>query len=184
MKIEDDFLDQREFDKLQTLMMGALLDWHYADGIDFGVLDSDGKIIYPNEVDKNKFQFAHIFYFQQAPSSPFCENLAPMIDKLNALSLFRIKANLLTKTPNIIENAFHVDMTEVPEEKAKQLTISIFYVNTNNGYTEFEDGTKVESVANRLITFPANLRHRGTSCTDEKRRIVINFNYFSRHLIK
>ena len=51
-------------------------------------------------------------------------------------------------------------------------------MNTNDGYTEFEDGTKVESVANRLVTFPANLKHTGTSCTDEKTRIVINFNYF------
>jgi len=53
------------------------------------------------------------------------------------------------------------------------------YVNTNNGYTKFEDGTKVESVANRLVTFPANMKHKGTSCTDEKIRVVINFNYFT-----
>ena len=64
------------------------------------------------------------------------------------------------------------------EEKQKQWTTSIFYVNTNNGYTKFEDGTKVESVANRMITFPSNMKHTGTSCTDEKKRIVINFNYY------
>ena len=50
-------------------------------------------------------------------------------------------------------------------------------MNTNNGYTKFEDGTKVESVANRLVTFPASMMHTGTSCTDKKIRIVINFNY-------
>ena len=65
------------------------------------------------------------------------------------------------------------------EEKLKQWTTSIFYVNTNNGYTEFEDGTKVESVENRLVTFSLNMKHRGTSCTDEKTRVVINFNYFA-----
>ena len=63
-------------------------------------------------------------------------------------------------------------------EKLKQWTTSIFYVNTNNGYTKFEDGTKVESVANRMLTFPANMKHIGTSCTDEQTRVVINFNYF------
>ena len=66
------------------------------------------------------------------------------------------------------------------EEKLKQWTTSIFYMNTNNGYTIFENGTKVESVANRMITFPANIKHTGTSCTDEKTRVVINFNYFSQ----
>ena len=40
------------------------------------------------------------------------------------------------------------------------------------------ENTKVKSVANRLVTFPAGLRHRGTSCTDEKIRVVINFDYF------
>ena len=43
--------------------------------------------------------------------------------------------------------------------------------------TIFEDGKKVESVANRMLTFPANMKHTGTSCTDEKTRVVINFNY-------
>ena len=69
-------------------------------------------------------------------------------------------------------------MLNVLEEKLKQLTTSIFYVNTNNGYTKFEDGTKVESVANRMVIFPSNMKHIGTSCTDEKTRVVINFNYF------
>ena len=60
----------------------------------------------------------------------------------------------------------------------KQSTTSIFYMNTNNGYTKFEDGTKIESVANRLVSFPSNMKHKGTSCTDEKTRVVINFNHF------
>ena len=69
-------------------------------------------------------------------------------------------------------------MDDVPEEKLKQWTTSIFYINTNDGYTKFEDGTKIESIANRMITFPANINHTGTSCTDEQTRVVINFNYF------
>ena len=58
-------------------------------------------------------------------------------------------------------------------------TTSIFYMNTNNGYTEFENGAKVESVENRMVVFPAEMKHRGTSCTDKKIRVVINFNYFT-----
>ena len=153
MKILDNFLDQEKFDELRTIMMGSNIDWHYSDGIDFGVKDSAGKITWPNEVDRDKFQFAHMFYVNFAPNSPFCAHLGPITEIIDPISLWRIKANLLTKTPNIIENAFHVDMTGVSEEKVKQLTTSIFYVNTNNGYTEFEDGTKVESVANRMVIF-------------------------------
>jgi hypothetical protein len=58
-------------------------------------------------------------------------------------------------------------------------TTLILYMNTNNGYTEFEDGMKVESVANRIVSFPEETKHRGTSCTDEKIRMVINFNFLT-----
>ena len=168
MKIEDNFLEQKEFDKLQVLMMVDNFAWYYKP-----------TIVHQDDVnDVNKFQFVHMFYYNFAPCSPFIEKLQSILEKIQPTSLLRIKANLLTKTSNIIENKFHIDMMEVSEEKVKQLTTSIFYVNTNNGYTEFEDGTKVESVANRIVTFPSNMRHTGTSCTDEKARVVINFNYF------
>ena len=55
---------------------------------------------------------------------------------------------------------------------------SILYLNTNNGYTEFENGTKVESIKNRLIKFPLSYRHTGTTCTNQPFRSVINFTYF------
>ena len=52
-------------------------------------------------------------------------------------------------------------------------------MNTNDGYTLFEDGTKVESVMNRLVTFPYTMKHAGTTCTNSPFRMVINFNYVS-----
>jgi len=69
-------------------------------------------------------------------------------------------------------------MEFLPEHKLNFWTTSIFHVNTNNGYTEFEDGTRVESVANRMVTFPTTMKYRNTSCSDSKTRITINFNYF------
>ena len=63
------------------------------------------------------------------------------------------------------------------EDVAAQWTTSILYINTNNGYTELESGEIIESIANRLVTFPANTRHRTITQTDEQTRILINFNY-------
>ena len=168
MKIEDNFLDQEKFDELQTLMMGDNFARYYKPYID-----------YPSEKEKG-FQFTHMFYQEDASNSEYFKNLTSILDKINLMSLWRIKANLLTRTSNIVENSFHVDNLDISEEKLNQWTTSIFYINTNNGYTKFEDGTKVESVANRMVTFPANIKHTGTSCTDKKTRIIINFNYFSK----
>ena len=166
MKIEDNFLEQKDFDELQTSMMGNQFPWYYSNVVDY-------------EGQKDKFMFFHLFWMDGAPRSHDYNLIIPIIQKVQPMAFWRIKSNLLTKTPTIVENEFHVDIGDTSKEKSKQWTTSIFYINTNNGYTKFEDGTKVESVANRFVTFPSNIKHTGTSCTDEKTRIVINFNYFT-----
>ena len=55
-------------------------------------------------------------------------------------------------------------------------TTAILYLNTNDGYTLFEDGRQVARVANRLVLFDASLRHTGVSCTDAPERLVLNLN--------
>jgi len=177
MKVVDDFLKQNDFDFLQSQLIGQdqiEFPWFYSDSID-----------HLGE-EKNKFQFTHTFYNSNRPTSSFFREFESIFEKVyNQGILARAKANLLTRTQKIIENTFHTDFDVIwrsgyptkPNDNVKQITTAILYVNTNNGYTKFEDGTKVESVANRLVTFPANIKHKGTSCTDEKIRVVINFNY-------
>ena len=58
-----------------------------------------------------------------------------------------------------------------------QCKTCVFYLNTNDGYTMFKDGTKVESVENRLVLFDSQTQHCGTSCTDKRKRVVLNINY-------
>ena len=165
MKIEDNLLEQKKFDEIQTAMMREDFPWFFNDDIDY-------------KGQKDRFQFTHLFYADNSPRSTFVDLINPILKIIEPISLWRIKANLLTITPNIVENDFHIDMGGISNKKLKQWTTSIFYVNTNDGYTKFEDDTKVESVANRMVTFPSNMKHTGTSCTDEKTRVLINFNYF------
>ena len=106
------------------------------------------------------------------------EHLECLLQKIELISIMKIRADLLTRLPSIVEFPLHTDMEQLPEETQKQWITSIFYVNTNDGYTMFEDGTKVESVANRMLSFPANMKHTGTSCTNIQTRILINFNYY------
>ena len=186
VKIEDNFLEQKKFDRLQNILMTKRMPrsskppipripWYYITPIVYMEDDDD--------VDgSNKdFQFVHTFYDDLQPTSQLFPEGFPILEKLKVAALFRIKANLRTRASEISESPFHVDI-QYSEEKLKQLLTSIFYINSNNGYTKFEDGTKVESVANRLVTFSTNMKHCGTSCTDKKTRIVINFNYFSKDL--
>lgn len=165
MQIKDNFLQSHELEHLQSVLLGCNFPWYY-----------NYFIVHKDKDSTQDFQFVHTFYradpigFQDVHSSAF-QMLHPIIQLLDIKSLIRIKANLRSKieTPNI--PVYHTDYKY-------DSTTSIFYVNTNNGYTIFEDGTKVESVENRIVTFPANTLHTGVSQTDEKARVVINLNYF------
>ena len=88
--------------------------------------------------------------------------------------VIRIKANKTFKKKENIESAMHTDVTRKDDEKFKT---AVFYCNSNNGSTMFENGKKVESIANRAVVFDGRTLHCGVDCTDSLRRVVINFNY-------
>ena len=91
--------------------------------------------------------------------------------------------NLTPRFPESYTYMFHSDLEhDFEEDVASHWTTAILYINTNNGYTEFENGEKVESVANRVVMFPSNTKHRGITQTDEQTRILINFNFLKRKI--
>ena len=95
--------------------------------------------------------------------------MQPVFKGLNASSVIRCKANLTVRTEEPQLNDFHIDFPNC--------ITAILYMNTNNGYTIFRDGTRIDSESNRLVVFDSNLEHAGVTCTDTNRRVVINFNF-------
>lgn len=165
MKVIDNFLDKKDFENIRDVMMSPWFAWYYNDGV-----------TYSNEKHKkNNFQFTHSFYYKNEKSNRF-NLLQPLLNKLEPIVLARIKANLGTKTEKHIKFGYHVDY------KDSKLTTAIFYLNDNNGYTEFKRGEKIKSKANRFVEFASDLFHQGVSQTDTKIRVAINFNYFKNVL--
>ena len=166
IKVEDNFLRQGEFETLKEWFVNSRSDidncpWMYSP-----------HVIGPQGDDPNDFQFIHVFWFpNRGVVSQHIDVISPIMRKINPKAWLRIKANLQPKNIEVYEDPLHVDLNKV------SCTTSIFYVNTCNGYTYFEDGSKVESVANRLVTFPSQTKHAGTTCSDQVSRVVINFNY-------
>jgi len=68
------------------------------------------------------------------------------------------------------EHGQHVDY-DFPSHAA------IYSLNTCNGFTRLQDGTKVDSIANRLLIFDGSEVHNSSTTTDQKGRYNINFNY-------
>jgi hypothetical protein len=151
--------------RLKNLMLSDDFPWYYTSfkvGRNFTHLDDA----------RYDFQFIHNFYNRFHARSPYLEILDPLINSINPSAIVRIKANITTVTEKPVIFAHHVDFEEFDGETA------IFYVNSNDGQTIFQSGEKIDSVENRLVTFPANLMHTGTTCTDQKVRCVINLNYY------
>ena len=170
--ITDNFLPKEEFIVLRDTITEERFPWYFYN------IKSKGKKMKENE-STSPGQFNHIAYANSVPTSQFfSSHFEPIMGQLNSPLLARIKLNLNHRLPEPFYSDFHIDIYDVEEDIIAKMTTSIFYINTNNGYTEFEDGTKVESIANRLVTFPANTVHRGVTQTDEQTRILINFNYF------
>ena len=165
----DNFLEPDEFEQIRALMTSDMFPWYYNDHI----IREGLQVSETLECDvKNNWQFIHLFYSDHKINSPHFDILRPIITKIDLKALVRIKANCVATTEKSVRHGSHVDFYY------KRCFTSIFYVNTNNGFTQFKTGEKVGSVANRLITFPSPTYHSGVSCTDKQVRMVINFNYF------
>ena len=170
VSVIDDFLPSEDFSDIQNIFLtSSNVNWFFYPYITF--MDSQTE-------NPKDFQFVHMIYDSNSGIlSNYFQSISKLFfDKLGVYALLRIKANLNPCSNEVLPREFHTDFVG---NVVKHSTTSIYYINTNNGYTLFEDGTKIESVANRLVTFPSYLKHTGTSCTDQKARIVLNFNYFT-----
>jgi len=158
MKVINNCLSKEELINFQKLTMNYTFPWFMTWGVS-------------NANDKN-YQFTHTFYNDYEIKSSYFNLLNPILKILNPISIIKIKANLLIKENEIIKHGYHVDTY------SKNAKTAIFYVNTNNGFTEFKNKNISKSEENKLIIFNSQLEHTGTTCTDEFFRTVINFNYF------
>ena len=186
MEITDNFLSKDEAEKIYLYMMGGIFPWFYSQGITM--------------MDDGLYQMIHIIYSSTEPTdllgkkylspyriikTPWNEDILvgevidPLIGKLPIKHLIRIKANLLTKTNQPRQSPYHTDFENPVTEQSNfgKLKTAIYYVNSNNGYTIFKNGAKVDSVANRMVTFDHDLEHASVTQTDTDSRVVINFNY-------
>ena len=163
MRILDDFLSNEDFYKLRDKVFSPDFPWFFQEG--------------KSEL-YDGFRYGHSVWMPlNALVTPLSFDLynliAPIINKLDAKAITRIKLNSDIITEVAHASKYHVDNDWCNDKYA---WTGIYYLNTNNGYTEFEFGGKVGSVENRLLLFRADQNHRGVGQTDTTRRVVLNIN--------
>jgi hypothetical protein len=167
--IIDDFLPSNQFnDFINIVVKSQLFPWRYSPV-------SGGPYAEKGLCDElYNFQFVHMLYWDNCPQSEYYYLLQPFLNQLGVKSLIQAKINFNPITSEIIQHCYHID-TVTDDFNS---TTAVYYLNTCDGYTAFETGERIESVANRIVYFPCNTRHTGTTCTNQQGRYVLNINYF------
>ena len=172
MRVIDNFLPDYQFKLLSSIILGDEFSWYWNDKI----LEPEDKYYNPKD-----YQFTHTFFDRDPPvngeSSIYYELIknSSIFSLLGVNQLYKIKANL---NPRTFFKRFHGWHSDYPAKNGFEPgKTAILYINTNNGYTKFKKGGKVKSVANRMVIFDPHIQHAGYTCTDEKMRVVVNFNY-------
>tara|TARA_R110002126_G_scaffold261722_1_gene404599 strand:- start:70 stop:576 length:507 start_codon:yes stop_codon:yes gene_type:complete len=162
-KVIDNFLPVLEFDVLQDSILNPKNDfnWYFMNHISIA------------EELKDEFFFAHMIFSNSEiiTANTTWSLMQVLFEKLKIKALIRAKINCYTRTEKILEHSLHKDLPF----KHKGC---VFYLNTNDGYTLLEDGTKIKSIANRVLLFNPNDLHASTSTSDTNRRVTININWF------
>ena len=175
IQVIDNFLSPLQHQKISDfLLKDGLCEWKF----------NDRKVSSEKNNDLNNYQFTHLFYTFHSLTgqarhitSKQIDVLIPLLNKIRFISLHRIKANLEPVKPQRTHSQFHYDV-QMDGKPVPFMTTGIYYVNGNDGYTEFATGDKVKSVANRFVKFSSDIKHRGVSQLDTKVRCVLNLNYF------
>ena len=166
----NNFLPQDNFEQLKKILFSNEFPYYLQSGVAYnspdknlGVLLTHSMIHDNGDIRSSELTNKLILY--------------PIFDKLKEFDkdffkVIRAKINLYPNQLNQIKNDFHIDANFTHK-------VLLFSVNTNNGYTDFED-TNIDpfpSVENSAIIFDGKLKHRSVIQTDTHVRINININY-------
>ena len=170
IQIISNFLNKKDFLEIKNFIMSPRCQWRYLDFIahkDKRDNDKDGYFVHSfTDRDPNTLKER----FQESPNLPILSNLMNKIkEKTKYQNILRIRSSLFPRRDAQKPDPFHVDYTF-------SHTVCIFYLNTNNGCTMFENQEKVPSVENQLVIFDGQKKHCSVVQTDTSARYIININ--------
>ena len=170
LKIIDNFLDVSEFSTLINNTIGRS-DGHQTE---FRVV-SNVENFGVREEDYWSWYLVNMIYYEDIPQNEIYPNICnlfiPRFQHIaNFKTMIRIKMNAFPYTNVVKEHKKHIDFNY-------ENIGAVFSLNTCDGYTKFSDGTKVESVANRIVFFDASKYHQSTTTSNAKLRYNMNFNF-------
>ena len=169
LKVIDNFLNENDFNMLISNTIGR----NDGQQVQFRVVSNVENF---GAIEENwSWYMINMIYSMDAPQNEICGKIyqmfAPKFKQLaNFKTMIRIKMNAFPYTNVVKEHKKHIDYNY-------EHIGAVFSLNTCDGYTKFSDGTKVESIANRIVFFDASKYHQSTTTSNAKLRYNMNFNF-------
>jgi len=164
-KVIDNFLPKENFLVIKEMLLGNNFPWYYYPAIVDFTKPSPGPLFYMMHLF---FNYDPVVGSMSGYFDIIKNNLLKFID---VKALMRVKANL---NPNQNIKRINYPHADYPFTHKG----AIFSVNTCNGGTLLKDGTKIDSIENRILFFDPSVEHDSENCTNAKVRVNININYF------
>jgi len=181
-KIHNNVLTKEEHKRLVKYITGNGFQWSYNNA----TYDASDKTDTPQMVrslmerahiedwsDEPSLWTSHHFYHKYFWQIPHLHDILKNCDVEG--KYWRIKCNLLQPYPNAPEHhPYHVDVDNNDWQPPGGFTSYIYYINDSDGCTWFENGGKVEPIANTCIEFDSYIKHASSNPTNGP-RYIINF---------
>ena len=160
----DNFLSEEEFKRLTDIYPRFPLRFD-------GIVASSIK---PVNEEWNWYA-THTFYKAGVKNSEYFQEVYDMfIPRFKEMGIDsgieRIKFNCYPCTEVMREHKSHIDYDNSHQA-------AVFSLNTCDGFTRLPDGSKGNSIANRIIFFDASEYHNSSTTTNSYARYNINFNF-------
>lgn len=154
----DDAFQLSLIERLNDKFLSTSFPWYYSPSV-------------AKKTSSDGIHFTHFIFSDHSPRSEYFDDFFPILNFLGAKSLIRMKINLFPKTDKVFEHDWHTDYPFSHKG-------ALLYLNTNDGYTTLQDGSKIESVQNRVLLFDPGIVHKSSTCSNENVRLNIQINYF------
>ena len=162
-KIISNFLDDQSFREIKNFLMSPRCPWRFIESVNKYDNSKNGYFLHNfKDCDPETFE-------DRFPVSNHFHLIFKILEKLKYKNILRIRSSLYPRRDRQDPDAFHVDYEF-------DHTVCIYYLNTNNGYTMFENGEKIPSKENQLAIFSGLEKHCSVVQTDTAARYIININ--------
>ena len=187
IQIFDNFLNDKNLEKLESLLYSDNFSWFLSDSMTYDVNKGFKSKIF--NVEKNLL--FHTFYTKEnslginSNHFDFIANMFPFCNNLD--NLYQIRGNLVMHSGiDFRHTTYHVDMYENESTREKNpikgAVTAIYYLHGNTSPTIFKTGKLKRKLVfprkNRMVIFPNETLHAHYLPVNKK-RIVINFNLYS-----